>query len=50
MSGCAPPESRSSSRLVTALRKLLHAVYSVAKYRRPFVIAPARSTQRPCSA
>lgn len=29
--------------LIAAMRKLLHAVYSVAKSRNPFVIAPAAS-------
>lgn len=42
--------------LIAAMRKLLHAVYSVAKHRRPFVIAeqgravepPNSATARPC--
>ena len=44
--------------LIAAMRKLLHAVYSVAKHRRPFVATeqgravepPNRATARPCGA
>jgi transposase len=42
--------------LIAAMRKLLHAVYSVAKHRRPFVTTeqgravepPKSATARPC--
>jgi len=44
--------------LIAAMRKLLHAVYSVAKHRRPFVTTeqgravepPTSATARPCGA
>jgi hypothetical protein len=54
---CATPESHQKLALIAAMRKLLPALYSVARHRRPFVATeqgravepPNSGTARPCA-